>query len=148
MAHAAADCLQRYRPDYCFVYLEGVDQAGHKYGWMSKDYLEALHTTDTAVGILLHALHGVGLGKETNIILHSDHGGNGHHHKEADQESLTIPGIAWGPDICNGLTIGCPVTILDTAPTIATLLKIPSHYSWEGKPVAEIFKSSQKCEAA
>jgi predicted AlkP superfamily pyrophosphatase or phosphodiesterase len=139
MAIAAADCLQRFRPDFCFLYLEGVDEAGHQHGWMSKAYLDALQTADNAVGILLEALALSGLDAVSNIILHSDHGGEDNHHKEPVSESLTIPWIAWGPNIRKGHTIAAPVSVLDTAPTAAHLLGIPAHYSWEGRPIDELF---------
>jgi arylsulfatase A-like enzyme len=138
IAQAAADCLARFKPALLFVYLEGVDQAGHASGWMSPAYFDALAEADRAVGTLKTAIADAGIADATDIILHSDHGGSGTHHQEATPENLTIPWIAWGPDIHRGLRIEAPVSILDTAPTIAHLLGIRPHYSWVGRPLSEI----------
>ena len=138
IARAAADCLVSFKPALLLVYLEGVDQAGHAAGWMSPAYFEALSAADRAVGTLKAALAEAGMTGATHIILHSDHGGSGNHHQEATPENLTIPWIAWGPEVCPGHRIAAPVSILDTAPTIAHLLGIQPHYSWVGRPVSEI----------
>jgi predicted AlkP superfamily pyrophosphatase or phosphodiesterase len=139
----AAGLLRRFEPDFFFIYLEGVDQAGHAGGWMSRAYLEALEIADAAVGIVREALADTGLDKKTAVILHSDHGGSGHHHQERRAENLTVPWIASGPGIRSGITLSTPVSVLDTAPTLARILGIPAHYSWEGRPVKEIFEAAR-----
>jgi arylsulfatase A-like enzyme len=138
IARAAAACLVSFKPALLFVYLEGVDQAGHAAGWMSPAYFDALSAADRAVGTLKAALAEAGMTGATHIILQSDHGGSGTHHQEATPENLTIPWIAWGPDVRCGHRIAAPVSILDTAPTIAHLLGIQPHYSWVGRPLSEI----------
>ncbi len=142
IARAAADSLPRFRPDFLFIYLEGVDQAGHGNGWMSPGYFEALKTADRAVEIVLSALDDCGMAEETSIILQSDHGGSGNHHQSATAEDLAIPWIARGPEIRQGYAIQAPVSILDTAPTIAYLMGIQQHYTWTGRPLLEIFKNA------
>jgi arylsulfatase A-like enzyme len=122
-----------------FIYLEGVDRAGHTYGWMSGAYMEALHQADTAVGIIWEALAATGLEKGTVLIVHSDHGGSGNHHQEPIPENQTIPWMARGPGIRRGHRISAPVSVLDTAPTIAGIMNIPCHYNWKGRSLREIF---------
>jgi len=34
------------------------------------------------------------------------------------------------------------VNIIDTAPTLAGLMAIPVHYTWQGRAISEIFKTS------
>jgi predicted AlkP superfamily pyrophosphatase or phosphodiesterase len=143
IAMGVADCLRQFQPDFLFVYLGGLDKTGHEAGWMSKAYLEALHQADSAVGIVLETMAATGLDTETDIILHSDHGGAGNDHQTPVPENLTIPWIAFGPDICKGHPISTPVSVLDTVPTLAHLLGIPPHYSWEGRLVTEILNARQ-----
>jgi hypothetical protein len=52
---------------------------------------------------------------------------------------MLIPWMAVGPNIKKGYTIQSQVTLLDTAPTIASILEIKSHPEWEGVCVEEIF---------
>jgi hypothetical protein len=51
---------------------------------------------------------------------------------------LTVPWIAFGPDIKKGHVIEKNVSVLDTAPTLARLMDIHGHYAWEGSVVNEI----------
>ena len=41
--------------------------------------------------------------------------------------------------ICHNYIITAPVSLLDTAPTIARLLDVPLPANWEGRHVEEIF---------
>ena len=137
VAQAAGGWIREIGPDFTFVYLEGMDMAGHAHGWMSDAYLAALETADQAVGMLLEALPEKGRGDY--IILHSDHGGVGYHHQSPVDEVMTIPWIIAGPSVRAGHHISVPVTVLDTAPTITYLLGLPLHFSWEGRPVMAAF---------
>ena len=47
--------------------------------------------------------------------------------------------MAAGPTLRRGHTIAAPVSLLDTAPTIARLLGLRQPADWEGSPVEEIF---------
>ncbi|HEX9440267.1 MAG TPA: hypothetical protein VF909_11315, partial [Roseiflexaceae bacterium] len=74
------------------------------------------------------------------IVLHSDHGGHDRNHGTELPEDMTIPWLAAGPGIRQGYAIDAPVSLLDTAPTIARLLGIAPHHEWEGRCVEEIFE--------
>ena len=131
--------LEKLHPDFLFIYLEGVDQAGHASGWMSEAYLTALKTADQAVGRLLQALTECGWRDEYHLLLQADHGGEERGHQTPSEAVLTIPWIACGPGIRQGHRIEAPISILDTAPTIARLMQVPPHYTWEGRVPDEIF---------
>ena len=133
--------LETLQPDFLFLYLEGVDQAGHRYGWMSDAYLAAVKTADRAVGQMLQALAENGLRDNYYLVLQADHGGEGNGHQEPSEAVLTIPWLACGPGIRTGHRIQTAMSIMDTAPTIARLMQIPAHYSWEGRVPEEIFET-------
>jgi predicted AlkP superfamily pyrophosphatase or phosphodiesterase len=133
-AGEAARVFAEGLPDFTFVYFGTVDTAGHYYGWMSEGYLSQLATVDRALGTLLDALP-----NDAAIILHSDHGGHDRNHGTDTPEDMTIPWLAAGPGIRQGYAIDTPVSLLDTAPTIARLLGIAPHHEWEGRCVEEIF---------
>ncbi|MBL4902840.1 MAG: alkaline phosphatase family protein [Desulfocapsa sp.] len=135
IAQAAAAYLTSSSPDFCFVYFEGTDIAGHKTGWMSKEYLDAIEMADTAIGIILDELAQTNASDSYTIILHSDHGGRGHHHMENTQEVMTIPWLIFGPGVRAKHRITENVNIIDTAPTLATLMGIPAHHTWQGRAV-------------
>ena len=142
VAQAAAGYLNCQCPDFCFIYFEGTDIAGHRSGFMSASYLDAIETADTALGIILNELERANLSDCYSIILHSDHGGINNHHLENTPEVMTIPWIAVGPEVRQKHIITDKVNIIDTAPTIAGLMDIPAHHTWQGRAVSEIFKTS------
>ena len=122
-------------PDFTFVYFGTVDTAGHYYGWMSDGYLRQLETVDAALGTLLDALPA-----DAALLLQSDHGGHERTHGTDLPEDMTIPWLAAGPGIRRGYAIDTPVSLLDTAPTIARLLGLAPDREWEGRCVEEIFE--------
>ncbi len=142
VAQAAAGYLNSCRPDFCFIYLEGTDIAGHRSGFMSMEYLDAIETADTALGIILNELERANLSDCYNIILHSDHGGINNHHLENTPEVMTVPWIAVGPGVRQKHIITYKVNIIDTAPTLAGLMDIPVYHTWQGRSISEIFELS------
>ena len=140
VAQAAAGYLNSRCPDFCFIYLEGTDIAGHRSGFMSMEYLDAIETADTALGIILNELERANLSDCYSIILHSDHGGINNHHLENTPEVMTIPWIALGPEVRQNYIIADKVNIIDTAPTLAGLMDIPVHHTWQGQAISEIFE--------
>lgn len=136
---AAIHMLKQQAPDFCFFYLESVDQAGHESGWMSEAYLAATHKADRAIGMLINFLDESGLDEEYTIIVQSDHGGDGYHHLQPVETVIYIPWIVSGKGIRPGHRIDTEVSILDTAPTIARLMGILPHYAWKGRVPDEIF---------
>jgi predicted AlkP superfamily pyrophosphatase or phosphodiesterase len=126
--------LREEHYDFLFIYFGSVDGAGHLYGWMSPEYLSQLSRVDRLLGEVLAVVP-----HDATLIVHADHGGHERTHGTEMPEDMTIPWIAVGPTIRRGHSIAAPVSLLDTAPTIAHLLGLKAPTDWEGKPVAEIF---------
>ncbi len=135
LAAAAASYIRDERPDFVFVYLGQVDIWGHVYGWMSPAYLAQAERLDRAVGIVLDSLTGA-----DSVVLHSDHGGHEQTHGTERPEDMTIPWMAMGPMVRPGHRIAGPVTLLESAPTLARLLGLSPPAAWEGTVVEEIFR--------
>ena len=134
IAQAAANYIRSDQPDFTFVYLGTIDVAGHAYGWMSDKYLAQIERVDVAVALLLDALP-----DDSFILLQSDHGGHDRTHGTETPEDMTIPWLLAGPGIRAGYALTKPVSLLDTAPTLAHILGVPPHPHWEGRCVAEAF---------
>lgn len=129
--------IRKDSPDFMFLYLGTVDIAGEEHGWMTEPYFQQIARVDQAVGRLL-----AGLPQGCSLLIQSDHGGHDNTHGTDSPEDLTIPWGVKGPGIRNGYQIDRPVSLLDTAPTIARMLGIEPHPRWEGECVKEIFKDS------
>lgn len=134
MAEAAADLLGREAYDFAFVYFGTVDEAGHAHGWLSAGYLEQLTRADRAVRTVLDRLPA-----DSHVLLQSDHGGHDRTHGTPAPEDMTIPWMVAGPRIRPGHHLTTPVSLLDTAPTLARLLELAPHPQWEGRCVDEAF---------
>jgi len=124
--------------DLMFVHFGSGDTRGHKYGWMSNSQLKAYRDGDAALGNLLTALDESGLRDSTLLIVTSDHGGHDHTHVGTVIEDLLIPWVLSGPGVLPG-QITVPVSIMDTAPTIAYALELPLQPEWDGLPVYSAF---------
>jgi predicted AlkP superfamily pyrophosphatase or phosphodiesterase len=134
IAETAARTLAAERPDFAFVYFGTVDEAGHAHGWLSDGYFEQLGRVDKA---LQHVLESVPA--DSHVLLQSDHGGHERTHGTPSAEDMTIPWMVSGPGIRPNYTLSFPVSLLDTAPTLARLLDIAPHPHWEGRCVDEAF---------
>jgi predicted AlkP superfamily pyrophosphatase or phosphodiesterase len=122
--------------DFAFVYIGLIDELGHQFGWMSETYLKEIEKADEKLTRLIAALP-----KETTYLLQSDHGGHDRNHGSADPLDMTIPWIVCGPQIKANFKITSPVSLLDTAPTLAHILGVEAPVEWEGRVVQEIFKA-------
>lgn len=121
-----------------FVHFGSGDNRGHKYGWMSTWQLKAYRDGDAALGDLLTALDENNMRDSTLIIVTADHGGHGTGHVGTVDEDLLIPWVISGPGVQQG-EITVPVSIMDTAPTIAYALELPFQSEWDGLPVYAAF---------
>jgi arylsulfatase A-like enzyme len=126
------------RPDFAFVYHGTTDSQGHNYGWMSPEYLAQVAHVDGLVGNLVAALRP----DEDHLLVQADHGGHERNHGTEAPEDMTIPWMVAGPRIRPGYEIQAPVSLLDTAPTLARLLGLTAHDHWEGRCVEEALAGS------
>jgi predicted AlkP superfamily pyrophosphatase or phosphodiesterase len=120
--------------DLVFVHLPDTDLAGHRYGWMSAQYVAALSRADQALGRLITAAP-----PSTTFVVTADHGGHANDHHAGLAVDMTIPWVIAGPGVKTGLALTTAVRVLDTAPTVAAVLglDVPSHM--DGRPVLEAF---------
>ncbi len=110
-----------------FVYLGCTDVAGHAYGWMSAEYLQAIAHADRCIGRVMASFPG-----DPTVIVASDHGGHEYTHGTDMEADMTIPLVIKGPGWRAGVTIDRPVSIIDIAPTILSHFDIEAPGAWRG----------------
>ncbi|HID62734.1 MAG TPA: alkaline phosphatase [Anaerolineae bacterium] len=137
----AANYIAEQKPAFAFIYLEAPDAVGHCHGWMSRPYLQAVSKADRAIGLVLEALRISGRLTDTVCLVLADHGGHDFNHDAGLAEDLTIPWIISGPGICRSHQITSAVNIIDTVPTVACLLGLPTPAEWSGRVIAEVLAS-------
>lgn len=121
-----------------FVHFAGPDLRGHKYGWMSGEYMKVLREGDVALGKILAALEENHLLDTTLIIVTADHGGHDKNHIGLVIEDYRIPWIAYGPGVVP-VELTLLISTTDTAATAAYALELPLQDDWDGIPVYAAF---------
>jgi len=127
-----------------FLHFREADEKGHRRGWMSPEYLEALGGIDRALSSIIATIETHGGFEKTALIVTADHGGSGRDHywflQPGKPEHLTIPWICVGPGVPAGLKIERPLSITDTTPTALALLGLGAPAGIEGKAVEEVLR--------
>ena len=127
LTDTAISYISGAKPDFVFLYLgETDDKGGHDKGWMSETYLEYISLAIDNVKRIIDEF-----GEEYTIILTADHGGHDRTHGSSMQEDMLIPLFIRGKDIEGGRELK-EVSILDVAPTIASVFNISPEREWEG----------------
>jgi len=124
-----------------FLHFGEPDHAGHRHGWMTPQYKQAVHGADSCVGALVETLRNANNADRIMLIVTSDHGGHGRGHGSALAEDRHIPWIAWGHMVNHGLVIHRPLQTLDTAQTALYALGVAPGPAMAGAVVVEGFRS-------
>lgn len=93
--------------DFRFLHISLPDNAGHKYGWMSRRYLRAVRQSDALVGRVVSAVNADPARRAgTTILLTSDHGGHGPAHDKATElDNFRIAFMARGSAVDRGVDL-------------------------------------------
>ena len=126
VAHTCMHFLQEKGPDFAFLYLAFSDDAGHKWGWMSPQYFDALENSWQNIEKVVSAIP-----EEYTVIITADHGGHDRTHGQVIPEDMTIPVVALGPDFAPGAQLP-KVNLKDIPPTVCALLGVEPDEEWEG----------------
>lgn len=122
---ACIDYINKYSPDFVFLYLGETDAVGHNNGWMSEEYMNAVNRAWDMIEKVDSSINGY------NIIVTADHGGSGRGHGSDSSEDMTIPFFLKGEGIIPAQFEGG--SILDIAPTVTKLCGVQPDPEWEGK---------------
>lgn len=126
-------------PTIVFLYSVHTDHAGHKYKWMSDEYILSIEEADKQIGLFLKELSREGLYKDTHFMFLTDHGGIGTGHGGTSAAEMIVPwGIA-GPGIKQNYHIIEPNNTVNTAPIILRLFGQEVPLEWTGETIESIF---------
>jgi len=142
-AERSADYFQAEKPDFLFVHLDLVDDAGHEHGHGSPAYYRSVEEADRLVGVILDAVQAAGIAEGTVVLVTSDHGGVGKGHGGSTMREIEIPWILRGPGVAVGREITAPVNTYDTAATVAHVLGVNPPECWVARPVRSAFAASK-----
>ena len=99
IADVAVAGLRAAGPDVSFVYFSDVDEAGHVYGAVSRQYVAAIGRVDAHLGRLLAVVeHRARAGERWTVAVTTDHGhvdGGGHGGDEPEVTASFVARSAW-----------------------------------------------------
>jgi arylsulfatase A-like enzyme len=128
--------LQQLKRGLLFMHFADPDSAGHRNGWMSDQYVAAVHDADSCLEHVMATIEQGGNMERTLLVVTSDHGGHGRSHGTRMEVDQRIPWYAWGASVRRGRTQRAVHTTDTAATTLSALgLKLPDHM--HGQPVAE-----------
>jgi predicted AlkP superfamily pyrophosphatase or phosphodiesterase len=127
VAKRAAEYFAASKPDLMFVHFSDPDEYGHSHGWMSKEYLRAVHNSDGCLATVLAAIDASPDAASTLVIVTADHGGHGKRHSDGHVAvDRDIPWIVRGPGVGRGVVLDESVETVDTAATTLAALGLPA----------------------
>lgn len=128
VARRAAEYFVTSKPDLMFVHFSDPDEFGHSHGWMSREYLRGVRSSDACLATLLGALDASGLADTTLVIVTADHGGHDKRHSSGHPTMIDrqIPWIVRGPGVTRGFKLEGTVETVDTAATALAALGLPA----------------------
>ena len=121
--------------DVITLFMDDIDAAGHTTGFDPGNpaYLAEIESVDTQIGQILAAIENrpTFASEDWQIVITSDHGGDGTAHGGLSPNSETIPFIVADKSVSQGLLDGRVINY-DTAPTVIEHLQgaaaLPAHY--------------------
>jgi arylsulfatase A-like enzyme len=136
----AVELIEEGLPEVLFIHFPDTDRVGHAYGWMSENQLYAVAFVDGLIGEIVAELETGGYLDSTLLIVTADHGGHYLGHGDDSPVDRTVPWLAVGPGVPQGVTLTRPINTYDTAATALFALQLSIPEMWDGQPVMEIFQ--------
>ena len=121
-----------------FLYSVHTDHAGHKYGWMSREYLQSIEEADQQIGIFFQKLRQEDLFNDTHFLFLTDHGGIGKGHGGTSAAEMIVPWGISGPGIKRNFLISEPNNTTNTAPMLLHLFGGKPLPEWTGKVIESV----------
>lgn len=125
--------LNEEKPDLAHIYFEHTDMVGHKYGWMSPEYITGITYADDMTRRLLE-----GADDDYSIFIFSDHGGHEFGHGTDCDEDMNVWLFASGAGIKQNATLGA-YHIYDIGTTVMDYLGFENDPRAQGQ-ILDIFE--------
>lgn len=141
LTQMAVDYFATEAPELTFFEFSEPDESGHKYGWESPEYMQALHRLDSCTQVLVEATKKTGMYDDCIFVIISDHGGIDTNHGGSTMQEMEAPFIVWGKNI---RPIGCldkdySMMNFDVGTVLADICGVTPPQIWTGRSCFPIF---------
>lgn len=127
-------------PTLVFLYSVHTDHAGHKYKWMSAEYIRSIEEADIEIGRFINQMKQAGLYNDTHFMFLTDHGGIEYGHGGVTTDEMIVPWGICGPGIAKGLRMDEPNNTVNTASLILHLFQVEQPLCWTGEVPFSVFR--------
>ena len=129
----------RETPTLVFLYSVHTDHAGHKYKWMSSEYIRSIEEADVEIGKFLDKMKQEGVYEDTHFMFLTDHGGIEYGHGGLSTDEMIVPWGITGPKIKKKMKMEEPNNTVNTASVILHLFRVEQPAGWTGEVPKSIF---------
>ena len=129
----------RETPTLVFLYSVHTDHAGHKYKWMSSEYIRSIEEADVEIGKFLDKMKQEGLYEDTHFMFLTDHGGIEYGHGGLSTDEMIVPWGFTGPKLKKKMKMEEPNNTVNTASVILHLFRVEQPAGWTGEVPKSIF---------
>ena len=129
----------RETPTLVFLYSVHTDHAGHKYKWMSSEYIRSIEEADVEIGKFLDKMKQEGFYEDTHFMFLTDHGGIEYGHGGLSTDEMIVPWGITGPKIKKKMKMEEPNNTVNTASVILHLFRVEQPAGWTGEVPKSIF---------
>ena len=134
LTNALIEHIENDPTDFTYLYFGMTDQMGHDHNWLSNEYYIAIDHIFSNIMRILEAVS-----DEYTVIITTDHGGGGglgaNEHGSSAAVDMTTPIFIIGDGFEAGGDLG-EASILDIAPTVASILGADAEDYWLGTALA------------
>lgn len=130
----------RQSPTLVFLYTVHTDHAGHKYKWMSPEYIRSIEEADVEIGKFIDKMKQENLYDDTHFMFLTDHGGIGYGHGGVSVDEMIVPWGMTGPGIAKGRKMEEPNNTVNTASVILHLFQVQQPADWTGEVPTTLFE--------
>lgn len=123
----------RQTPTLVFLYSVHTDHAGHKYKWMSPEYIRSIEEADVEIGKFLDKMKQEDLYEDTHFMFLTDHGGIEYGHGGLSVDEMIVPWGITGPKIKKRVKMEEPNNTVNTASVILHLFRVEQPAGWTGE---------------
>lgn len=141
LLNRALPALREARRGLMFLHFADPDSAGHRVGWMTDSYLEAVQKADRCLDRVIHTIAASPNADRTLLVVTADHGGHKRSHGTGLDVDQRIPWFAWGAGVRRG-RFARTVNTVDTAATVLNALGLNLPEGMHGTPVFDAFASA------
>jgi len=136
---SSIDYITESNPNLVLIHFPEPDLTGHKYNWISLEYMDKVKEVDKSVYSLVRSIEEKNPFNNYLTIITADHGGMGSNHRIENDKVKKIPLIILGNGIKKNNKLIEEIHIYDISPTVLDFLGLDIPPNLDGNIIRNIY---------